>query len=566
MINANKDLFTKANDDPDSTANQLADKALKRITGQRVEGETQDSNVNLEAERESLVEREIRSFRDTYKDRNEEKPGRRGRSRETSRDRHPTSRDRSPRVGSRERSGSRLRPRSPIRRTEERRREKSEERRRSRRRSPSRERSKRRYDSAGSDDERRRDEPSDEAQIRKKLEKKKRLRYEAYRKRLDTWELRERQKRREYEGYEDHEAERKEEISKERKKIAAFLEDYEDERDDEKYYRGSAWSRRTRDREREIEADERDRKKEKEEIEELRRRLQEEYPDKDPDELIAKLNKSEESDSDESQPSSPVNAKPLVPNLSEISLPSLPPSRGRSQTPNLPPAPPATIIIKQPAMKAVSAAPASATSAPVFGFQMKSKTSETGIQLGGKRKKLEVSSVFNQDEDEDANDQSRKLKLSLPSDEDKRLTDSLVKNNPLSGKENPLPHANEEEEKPAISAEDKRKSIKQLIEKIPTQKDELFAYPIDWSVLDKDLMEKRVKSWINKKIVEYIGEEEPSLCGFICSKVLAKSAPENILQDVAIVLEEEAEVFVVKMWRLLIYETEAKKLGLVSTK
>ena len=29
------------------------------------------------------------------------------------------------------------------------------------------------------------------------------------------------------------------------------------------------------------------------------------------------------------------------------------------------------------------------------------------------------------------------------------------------------------------------------------------------------------------------------------------------------VLDEEAEVFVVKMWRLLIYETEAKKLGLV---
>lgn len=32
------------------------------------------------------------------------------------------------------------------------------------------------------------------------------------------------------------------------------------------------------------------------------------------------------------------------------------------------------------------------------------------------------------------------------------------------------------------------------------------------------------------------------------------------------VLDEEAEVFVVKMWRLLIYETEAKKLGLVNVK
>lgn len=29
------------------------------------------------------------------------------------------------------------------------------------------------------------------------------------------------------------------------------------------------------------------------------------------------------------------------------------------------------------------------------------------------------------------------------------------------------------------------------------------------------------------------------------------------------VLDDEAEVFVVKMWRLLIYETEAKKIGLV---
>lgn len=50
--------------------------------------------------------------------------------------------------------------------------------------------------------------------------------------------MRERQKRREYESYEDLEAERREEMSKERKRIAAFLEDYEDERDDEKYYRG----------------------------------------------------------------------------------------------------------------------------------------------------------------------------------------------------------------------------------------------------------------------------------------------------------------------------------------
>lgn len=103
-------------------------------------------------------------------------------------------------------------------------------------------------------------------------------------------------------------------------------------------------------------------------------------------------------------------------------------------------------------------------------------------------------------------------------------------------------------------------------------------------------MEKRIRPWINKKIIEYIGEPEPTLVDFICSKVLAGSQPQSILDDVQMVseedgggglskkrknlrriydnfwlqvLDEEAEVFVVKMWRLLIYEVEAKKLGLM---
>ena len=32
-------------------------------------------------------------------------------------------------------------------------------------------------------------------------------------------------------------------------------------------------------------------------------------------------------------------------------------------------------------------------------------------------------------------------------------------------------------------------------------------------------MEKRIGPWINKKIVEYIGEEELTLTDFICNKV-----------------------------------------------
>lgn len=33
------------------------------------------------------------------------------------------------------------------------------------------------------------------------------------------------------------------------------------------------------------------------------------------------------------------------------------------------------------------------------------------------------------------------------------------------------------------------------------------------------LMDRRIRPWINKKIIEYIGEEEATLVDFVCSKV-----------------------------------------------
>lgn len=40
-------------------------------------------------------------------------------------------------------------------------------------------------------------------------------------------------------------------------------------------------------------------------------------------------------------------------------------------------------------------------------------------------------------------------------------------------------------------------------------------------------MEKRIRPWINKKIVEYIGEEEATLVDFVCSKVRPVSSLES---------------------------------------
>lgn len=52
-------------------------------------------------------------------------------------------------------------------------------------------------------------------------------------------------------------------------------------------------------------------------------------------------------------------------------------------------------------------------------------------------------------------------------------------------------------------------------------------------------MDRRIKPWVNKKIVEYIGEPEPTLVDFICTKVLSGITPLNIIKDVQMVRDEE---------------------------
>ena len=78
----------------------------------------------------------------------------------------------------------------------------------------------------------------------------------------------------------------------------------------------------------------------------------------------------------------------------------------------------------------------------------------------GKRKKLTVGDVFNTDDDDSA-DGSKKRKLV------------------------PLDYDDDKLDKKASTAEEKRAKIKTLIESIPTAKDELFAYSLDWSIVDQ---------------------------------------------------------------------------------
>ncbi|RCV31047.1 hypothetical protein SETIT_6G145200v2 [Setaria italica] len=118
-----------------------------------------------------------------------------------------------------------------------------------------------------------------------------------------------------------------------------------------------------------------------------------------------------------------------------------------------------------------------------------------------------------------------------------------------------------EKEKPK-SENKKILDAKQLIDMIPRTKEELFAYDINWAIYDKHELHERMRPWISKKIIEFLGEEESTLVDYIVSCTKDHVQAEKMLELLQSILDVEAEMFVLKMWRMLIFEIKKVESGL----
>ncbi|KAJ6814270.1 RNA-binding protein 25 isoform X1 [Iris pallida] len=103
---------------------------------------------------------------------------------------------------------------------------------------------------------------------------------------------------------------------------------------------------------------------------------------------------------------------------------------------------------------------------------------------------------------------------------------------------------------------------KQLIDMIPKTKEELFAYEINWAVYDKHELHERMRPWISKKINDFLGEEEATLVDYIVSSTKEHVQASKMLELLQAILDDEAEMFVLKMWRMLIFEIKKVETGL----
>ncbi|KAG0360229.1 hypothetical protein BGZ54_009645 [Gamsiella multidivaricata] len=384
-----------------------------------------------------------------------------------------------------------------------------------------------------------------DAEEKARQERKDRELEHSYKERERRWEQREAERARLYEKDkqrdEDYAAEQAAAKEAMAYRYAQWNDDVEREKRHDDYYRDRSrwWQRRQAFLQKEERYDALDREEEKEELEQAAKKAQEanaaaaaaansEIPTVDHDGDSAMKDASSSATVEETSVSTPTSS--TTPNPSETALAS-------------------TILPNQPTKLKLSLATTAGGLKRGSEASSGSGTPTSGTSGSG----FVVASEFGRDDDEEKEVKKRRVLVPLKYSDDEGEADE--KNQQVNSGLDPVEKAKREQE------------IKALFQSIPADAQGLWNWPIQWQYVFEDnelILKEKIRPFASKKVVELLGEEDEELTGFVMEHVRQRKPPQELVDDLTKALDDDAGVLVMKVWRMLIFETESQARKLTS--
>ncbi|PYH94608.1 Rbm25 protein [Aspergillus ellipticus CBS 707.79] len=113
-----------------------------------------------------------------------------------------------------------------------------------------------------------------------------------------------------------------------------------------------------------------------------------------------------------------------------------------------------------------------------------------------------------------------------------------------------------------LTEEERAQAARQLAAEIPADKEGLWKWEVKWEFVDETVVSEQLKPFVEKKIVEYLGVQEQMLVDVVEEHVRKHGDPQELVEQLEEALDEEAEVLVRKLWRMIIFFSESEKRGL----
>ena len=139
-----------------------------------------------------------------------------------------------------------------------------------------------------------------------------------------------------------------------------------------------------------------------------------------------------------------------------------------------------------------------------------------------------------------------------------------------------------------MSEEEISRAVRSLAQEIPSEKEGLWAWQVKWEFMDEAVVKERLRPFVEKKIVEYLGVQEEMLVEAVEEHLKGHGSAAALVEELEGVsffsfflfhvtlemvrffadnersqaLDDEAEDLVKKLWRMVIFFTECEKRGL----
>ncbi len=114
----------------------------------------------------------------------------------------------------------------------------------------------------------------------------------------------------------------------------------------------------------------------------------------------------------------------------------------------------------------------------------------------------------------------------------------------------------------AMSEEEITKAVRALAQEIPTEREGLWAWDVKWDFMDESVIRDKLRPFVEKKVVEYLGVQEQFLVEVVEEHLRKHGKPADLVEELAEALDDAAEDLVKKLWRMVIFFTESEKRGL----
>ncbi|KAK2797255.1 hypothetical protein FQN50_009263 [Emmonsiellopsis sp. PD_5] len=117
-------------------------------------------------------------------------------------------------------------------------------------------------------------------------------------------------------------------------------------------------------------------------------------------------------------------------------------------------------------------------------------------------------------------------------------------------------------ESAGLTDEERAQAARQLAADIPSDKEGLWKWEVNWEFVDESVLGEQLKPFVEKKIMEYLGVQEQMLVDVVEEHIRKRGPPQELVEQLEGALDEEAEVLVKKLWRMIIFFSESEKRGL----